>query len=317
MTDTFEMLKELLSQDQFELIFREEGEENKELRLVYLMNDAVESFLVFVNARTTGSYQKDYEGELDASLSRNEDGYVLSVWQGESVFTVFFSELTLEVYCYEYGETGHFWVKDWEYLRRLEYLIAIVRDKCMYLGTPYCSETEQKLAALADFPPLNYCSYPAVPKQYLVQRDEAKMASPEALEMMKELAQKADDAGLLRVLWLYQRLPRSVLIRKWMAKLLRKWKHAKMIDGISEQLKIEGMRYPLRSFGEQENARIAELIKKAQSQQAMLAKREIQSEIVREERFTAVEDGVENRIYLMIYGQGRDGSRTCETKEIR
>ena len=43
--DTFVMLEELLEQDQFELLPAKEGD--TERRLVYLMNDAVESFLVF------------------------------------------------------------------------------------------------------------------------------------------------------------------------------------------------------------------------------------------------------------------------------
>ena len=43
MQDTFEMLEELLEQQQFELLI----EENK-IRLVYLMNDAVESFLILI-----------------------------------------------------------------------------------------------------------------------------------------------------------------------------------------------------------------------------------------------------------------------------
>ena len=77
----FEMLEELLWQDQFELIFDESESDYKEgyvskkadlfrkgvnvqqeLRLVYLMNDAVESFLVFINAKMNGQYQPDYEG---------------------------------------------------------------------------------------------------------------------------------------------------------------------------------------------------------------------------------------------------------------
>ena len=41
--DTFVMLEELLEQDQFELLPAKEGD--TERRLVYLMNDAVESFL--------------------------------------------------------------------------------------------------------------------------------------------------------------------------------------------------------------------------------------------------------------------------------
>lgn len=42
-----EMLEELLEQDQFELLL-------PEYKLVYMMNDAVESFLVFHGARMTG-----------------------------------------------------------------------------------------------------------------------------------------------------------------------------------------------------------------------------------------------------------------------
>ena len=41
--DTFDKLKELLAQDQFEVLLDEENKEEKqEIRLVYLMNDAVE-----------------------------------------------------------------------------------------------------------------------------------------------------------------------------------------------------------------------------------------------------------------------------------
>ena len=85
MYDTFEMLEELLEQQQFELLI----EENK-IRLVYLMNDAVESFLIFDKVRLTGNYLEGYEGPLKSSLSEEDDQYVLSVWQGENVVTLFF-----------------------------------------------------------------------------------------------------------------------------------------------------------------------------------------------------------------------------------
>lgn len=47
-----EMLEELLEQDQFELLL-------PEYKLVYMMNDAVESFLVFYGARMTGILHTD------------------------------------------------------------------------------------------------------------------------------------------------------------------------------------------------------------------------------------------------------------------
>ncbi len=66
---------------------------NGEIRLVYLMNDAVESFLVFGNARMTGVYKPDYKGEILADLSRQGREYILVVHQDESVVTLFFETL--------------------------------------------------------------------------------------------------------------------------------------------------------------------------------------------------------------------------------
>ena len=154
-----EMLEELLEQDQFELLL-------PEYKLVYMMNDAVESFLVFHNARMTGEYRPDYEGEISASMSFEDMEYILVVHQGDSVVTIFFEDLLTDVHLYDYGEIGHFWMKDYEYLRQLEYRLAIMRDKYDYLGGEYCTPEERKLAMLVDFPPLNYCCYPAVPEQY-------------------------------------------------------------------------------------------------------------------------------------------------------
>ena len=51
-----EKLTLLLEQGQFELVSDTPKDGN--IKLVYLMNDAVESFIVFEKARVTGSYQK-------------------------------------------------------------------------------------------------------------------------------------------------------------------------------------------------------------------------------------------------------------------
>ena len=49
-----------------------------DIPLVYLMNDAVESFLVFRNVRMTGEYHSDYQGELQASMARQDADLYLS-----------------------------------------------------------------------------------------------------------------------------------------------------------------------------------------------------------------------------------------------
>ena len=129
--DPFSMLELLLSENQFELILPETGTSAPDtIRLVYLMNDAVESFLLFHNVRLTGTYDPAYEGELDALLTQDEnERYALIVHQGDSVVTLFFEDLTLENHYYDYSQLGHFWMKGYEYLRQLEYRIAILRDK--------------------------------------------------------------------------------------------------------------------------------------------------------------------------------------------
>lgn len=59
--DEYEKLELLISQGQFELLSPESDSQNK-IRLIYLMNDAVESFLVFHEAKLTGVYQPDFQG---------------------------------------------------------------------------------------------------------------------------------------------------------------------------------------------------------------------------------------------------------------
>ena len=193
--EVLEKLAQLLEQDQFELIFTEQ-----DIRLVYLMNDAVESFLVFQNVRMTGEYKDDYEGELDATLEKQGQKYVLIVHQGETVVTLFFENLIQENHFYEYGTIAHFWVKKYEYLRQLEYRLAILRDKYDYLGEKSCNEKEKQLAQLVDFPPLNYCCYPAVPAKYIVPRENPWEPSEDALMVMEELAERAGDRFLKVVL---------------------------------------------------------------------------------------------------------------------
>ena len=106
--DAFQKLAELLDEDQFELVAVNEKDsqdiyvQDGEIRLVYLMNDAVESFLVFGNARMTGVYKPDYEEEILADLSHQGREYILVVHQDDSVVTLFFETLTLEKHLYDY-----------------------------------------------------------------------------------------------------------------------------------------------------------------------------------------------------------------------
>lgn len=291
-------LAQLLEQDQFELIFQE-----AKVRLVYLMNDAVESFLVFKNVRITGEYNRDYQGELEASLEKQGQKFVLIVRQGETVFTLFFDDLVMENHLYEYGTIGHFWVKNYEYLRQMEYRLAILRDKYDYLGEEYCNEKEKRLAQLVDFPPLNYCCYPAVPEKYIVPKENPWVPTEAALSVMDEFASRAKDRTLGKILRLYREFP-VPFIAKRIGNMLHRNSHGKVVDMINEEIRVASKKYPRRNFGRDAECKIQETLHKVQRRQELLKNKGQQSIILREEPFSTAEDSIEYKIYLMIWKKG-------------
>ena len=296
----FSKLGEALEQGQFELLFTEE-----KIRLVYLMNDAVESFLVFENARVTGEYIVEWEGEMEAELSIPEeldDEYVLVVRRGETVVTLFFEDLSEEIYLYDYGEIGHFWVKGAEYLRQIEYKIAIVRDKLDYLGEEYCNQIERKLAVLADFPPLNHCCYPAVSKQYIVPREDPWVPSADAHRAIQELAAAAEDKKLLRSLGIYQKHPWKWLAKR-IARMLEDRCHAAVTDLLLEELKMAAASYPRRKFTDEEECWNHAIDKKALDRKRELEEQGFQVNVFREEPFVASKDSIQYKVSLMIWNK--------------
>ena len=324
--NTLKKLAQLLEQDQFELIFSEkiqkedltskrEVPQGQDIRLVYLMNDAVESFLVFRDARMTGEYHADYEGELEASLNKQGEEFVLVVRQGDTVVTLFFETLDLEVHLYEYAYTGHFWVEGYEYLRQLEYRFAILRDKYDYLGAEYCTDEEKKLAVLTEFPPLNYCCYPAVPEKYIVPRENPWDVSKEAIELMEELAAECGDVSFAKLLSIYRKHP-SKFWAKRLAIMLHRTKHRNIADLLTERLRQASAGYPRRFFGEDVEQRYQKTLEKLKKRQAELEKQGIRAEILREEPFTIACDSLDYKLYLMIWKE-RKRNRVTEIEEYK
>lgn len=307
--DTFEKLKELLEQEQFELL--------PGYRVVYLMNDAVESFLVFENARMTGTYLKEFDGEVFAFLDRKEPGYVLAVHQGKNVCTVFFDDLKLEVQLYEYGTVGHFWVDGYEYLRVLEYQLAIMRDKLDYLGADYCTETEQELAALVDFPPLNYSCYPAVPEKYIVPREDPWRPSKEAVAVMLRLAEESGDQKLYRCLEQYRSIcpqefetgwtePKKVhRMTKKLAGMMCRTCHSKTVDLLAQEIREATEIYPKRVFSGIEGDYYRKVMQAVRQRKEELAAQQMDVVVFRQEPFVTAQDSIEFKGYLMIWKPGR------------
>ena len=311
----FERLLELTDQGQFEMIYPDDLKQGK-IRLIYMMNDAAESFLVFEQARMKGKYKKDFEGEIEAELHlmKDQQEYGLIIRQAENVFTLFFRNLTVETRLYNYGEIGHFWISGYEYLRQIEYKASIIRDKREYLGNDFCNETERKLAELADFPPLNYCCYPSVSEQYIFYRDDPWSPSEEAMDVMEELLEKVDDRRMLRILRLYRRHPYKVLAR-YMARMFHRSSHDKIVDLLQEMIVEAAKTYPKRRLQTDEKVRYEKLRKKAEMRKNELESQGIRATIFCEEPFEAVRDSVDLKVYLIIWKR-RTFNRKVRIEEI-
>lgn len=297
--EEYEKLKLLIDQGQFELILPEE-DRRQDIRLVYLMNDAVESFLVFRNARLTGKYQPDFQGELWADLEKDGQQYVLVLHQENSVCTLFFENLELEVHLFDYGKTGHFWVKEYEYLRQLEYKIAILKDKLEYLGKDFCTEEEEKLAYLAEFPPLNYCCYPAVSEKYVVPSYPRWQVSKRAIQVMLEFAEEAGDFKMKRLLAWYAKFPRKIMA-KWIALHFRRTSHNEIVTLLTRKIETEAAGYGERVFDETEEEKIRMIKEEALVRKKQLEQSGKQVDMLKEEPFLYVKDSVEYKIHLMIW----------------
>ena len=239
---------------------------------------------------------------------------MLIVYQGETVVTIFFQDLQLEVNLYNYGDVGHFWVKGYEYLRILEYRLAILRDKCEYLGEEAASEAEQRLASLVHFPPLNYACYPAVPEKYIVPMEDPWSPAEEAIDVMEELAREAEDWSLLRWLHIYRKYYGKRMSR-WIAGLLHRAKHAAVVELLDKKLIEEAENYPRRDFGEEFNQKYGEVLLKAQQRKEELESKGQEVTLVREEPFAAARDSVDFKVYLMIWKEKR-GDRVVEIEEF-
>lgn len=319
MIDNFEKLNQLLEQEQCEFTGIPDGftgqTQDKKLRLIYLMNDCVESFLVLENARMTGNYKSGYEGPLEASVEKQGKGYILVVHQGETLFTVFFDDVLFEYQLYDYGTIGHFWVEKYENIRVMEYQIAILRDKYDYLGEEFCNEQEKELAMLRDFPPLNYIFYPSVPEKYIVPVDNPWEVSEEALDVMSKVAEEAGDRKLLKALQEYRKTGSTSMARK-IAAMFRRSSHVETVHLLAEKLGQAAKEYPARDFGSDQNTYLQNLMKKARKKKEETessGKSGTYSMIYKEEPFVYDCDSISFQVCLMTVERGfRDQKITLE-----
>ena len=165
-----------------------------------------------------------------------------------------------------------------------------------------------------EFPPLNYCCYPAVPEKYIVPRENPWIPSEKAFEVMREIARQAGDRTFVRWLEIYRKLPFKWVARK-LAGMLHRTKHIQVTMCLSEKLREASSGYGNRSFGKEADEELRVLTEKARTKQAELNEQGMGSEVLREEPFTIARDSLGFKVYLMKWNKGRKDC-TVEIEEI-
>ena len=166
----------------------------------FVMNDSVESFLVFTDAVMTGVFETDISEETKAALSVERDSYVLAVRQGNrNSFTLRFKELMFQTKTYQYHDVVHVWVKGEEHLRQLVYQLGIVKDKSEFLSESCCNESERELLGLLEFAPLR--SWYFVPWE----RETVFDSTQRGIDIFLKFADLAEDYILRQQVLKYKR----------------------------------------------------------------------------------------------------------------
>lgn len=247
MPDAYGKLAEIFQFHVFELHCGETRDRKTDYYIPYMMNDALECYLVLKNAWMTGEYLDLDEEEypIQGQLAWRDDKSALIVKQGrENVFTIWFSSLDESLQCYQYHRIAHFWMKGQEQWRQLVYMAGTVYEKYQYVGEKACNAGEKEFMKLIEFAPFRYWS----PIEDSLE--DRYPSTKEGAICMKEMALEAGDRGYARLAGLYARFPFRFLGKK-LAKKLNEPARQALYETIYEKIRRASLRYPKRMYREE------------------------------------------------------------------
>lgn len=266
--------------------------EKKEVLIPYCMNDGVEDYIGFTGCRIMGNPEPvvpvtsvdfvENESASGEAVSTKGSGVIFRTGEG-SVVTVWYEDCFRETCCFQYHRIGHGWRKTHgeEYIRRLVNLICVMHDKMSFLGEENCSQTEIKIARLAEFAPVIY--YTPINESILEWYSESMEGIFAFSELLEELKAETENihiretvgarelASLIRKTEEYTKVfardmlkdtvnvkARERQIRKF-AELLLKKEYSGIWKLISDKIDEVSLECEVRDYGEEENIRITAL----------------------------------------------------------
>jgi hypothetical protein len=220
----------------------------------YMMNDAIECYLVFTNAQLTGQLLSDYKEKLSYELIQSSSEanckHGIIFRQGtQNVFTLWYSLVYQNLNCYRYDQIGHFWVNGQEHWRRLVYILGTIYDKYEYLGPQVCNQKELTLLNLMEFAPLY--AYSPIHEPL----DSFYTDTKDGWHAMKELAVEAKDYTFILLLQFYRIFPVAP-VRKLLTHSLNHPGRMPLYELLFHKIEEASIVYPKRDYGTERNLQI-------------------------------------------------------------
>lgn len=238
-------LNEILDCDALELHRSEASSGKRDFYIPYMMNDALECYLILKNASMTGTYHQEMKEPVSVDVVDTEKGPALIFHQGtENVFTIWYEDGFCEQKCYRYDQIGHFWVAGEEHWRRLVYIVGTMHDKYAYMGDQVCNEKEMGLIPLMGFAPFRYFSpiHESLDSHY----DE----TANGLECMKALAKEAGDRAFLRLIRWYEVIPFQKAMVRLLVRAMQKPERLNLYELLFRKVEEASLEYPERIYSD-------------------------------------------------------------------
>ena len=214
----------------------------------YMMNDAVEYYLILSNCQVMGEIPEEFDGDTLVKLIDSPDrpGLIFEMPSGDKL-TLWFDSCAFEKSFYQYHRICHIWRKGEEHWRMLVYMVGTIHDKYAFLGPDSVNDAEFALLPLVHFGPFRFYSPIDEPL------DDRYPENEDGWTCMRNLALEAGDADYVKMIDRANALKKLPFIRtdtliKNLANALSLSRRKPLFEHIYSKVCEASSRYPERAY---------------------------------------------------------------------
>ena len=214
----------------------------------YMMNDAVEYYLILDNCQVMGEIPEEFDGNTLVKLIDAPDrpGLIFDMPTGDKL-TLWFDSCAFEKSFYQYHRICHIWRYGEEHWRMLVYMIGTIHDKYAFLGPDAVNDAELALLPLVHFGPFRYFSPINEPL------DDRYPENEDGWTCMRKLAVESGDMDYVKKIdhaFALRKIPfvRTDAIIEHLADELNRPERRSLYEHIYRKICEASSRYPERTY---------------------------------------------------------------------